>query len=262
MNKTEIKNLLDFAKDLALETGKLQMRYYGKQINISLKGKRDLVTDVDKKCEQLVISKISKKYPDHHILSEEGGGTSLKQDGCRWIIDPIDGTTDYAHSHPFFAVSIALEIKGKLTIGVVFIPYLKELFTAAEGLGASLNGKRIEVSKTKRLEDSLLGTGFNPRYAAKNVKNFSYFELHSQGIRRAGAAAIDICYTACGRYDGYWEKGLKPWDMAGGAVIAKEAGAKITSWDGSKFNSFGDEILITNGKIHTEMTGYFKSRKL
>lgn len=258
MATKEIKQLLDFTTLLAIKTGEIQMKHFGKKHDIKYKGKRDLVTEVDKKCEQFIVDTILKTYPEHHILAEEGGGNSKDQSGYRWIIDPIDGTTNYSHAHPFFAVSIGLEIKGELAVGVVYSPKMDELFSAAKSMGAKLNGKKISVSKTPKLDQSLLATGFNPRFAAANIKHYKYFELHSQGIRRAGAASLDICHTACGRLDGYWEKGLKPWDVAGGALIALEAGARITNWQGKKFDPFSDEILISNGKIHNEMVKHFK----
>jgi len=257
MSSEDPQKILEITKKIALKTGELQMEYYGKQINISLKGKRDLVTEVDKKCEQLIISEIHSIYPNHNILAEEGGGTHTEQEGFRWIIDPIDGTTNYAHNHPFFAVSIGVEKDGELIVGVIHAPYLKETFTAVKGQGAYLNDKKIHVSSTETIETSLLTTGFNPRIGDQNMPHFKHFIVNSRGIRRDGSAAIDLCYLACGRFDGYWEKGLMPWDMAAGALLLTEAGGKITLWDGSPFDVNGDELLATNGKIHQEMVEYF-----
>jgi myo-inositol-1(or 4)-monophosphatase len=262
MKTKDLNKYLDFTTALAQKAGDLQMEYFGKDIQIDLKQPRDLVTEVDKKCEELIVSTIRSQYPDHHILSEEGSGDSKDKSGFRWIIDPIDGTTDYAHRHPFFAVSIGLEIEGELSVGVVYAPYLREMFKAAKGSGAFLNDKQITVSKAETLEESLLATGFNPRIGIKNVSHFKHFLPLSQGIRRGGSAALDICYIACGRLDGYWEDGLNPWDMAAGVVIAREAGATVTIKNGNEFITDGDELLITNGKIHEEMAEYFRSQNL
>jgi myo-inositol-1(or 4)-monophosphatase len=260
MKTEDLNSYLDFTTTLAQKAGELQMEYFGKNIDIQLKAARDLVTEVDKKCEKLIISEIHKAYPGHHILAEEGGGTSKDKSGFRWIIDPIDGTTDYAHRHPFFATSIGMEIEGELSVGVVYAPYLREMFKAAKGLGAFLNNKQITVSKAETLEESLLATGFNPRTGIKNVPHFKHFLPLSHGIRRGGSAALDLCYTACGIFAGYWEDGLKPWDMAAGVVIAREAGAKVTIKNGSPFITDGEEILVTNVKIHEEMAEYFRSQ--
>lgn len=262
MSKEPLQNFLAFTIETAKEAGKLITSHLNNDLKIEYKAKRDIVTIADKKSEDLIINRIKDKYPNHFILSEEGTQTSKEKTGYRWIIDPIDGTTNYAHGHSFFCVSIGLEIKGELSLGVVYAPLLNELYTATKGFGSYLNHKRISVSKISSLTDSLLATGFNPRCDIQNIKNFEHFLPITQGIRRAGSAALDLCYVAAGKLDGYWEKGLKPWDMAAGAIILTEAGGKITSLNGSNFDIDGNELLATNGLIHQYMADHFNKYPL
>lgn len=252
---------LQFAIDTAKEAGEILMKHYAKTLNITYKSVHNLVTDADKASEKFIITNIKKHFPDHGIVSEESGITNANKK-IRWFIDPLDGTTNFAHSFTAFAVVIALEINQKTEIGVVYNPCLKELFTAERGKGAYLNGKKIHVSKTPDLDHSLLATGFSPAYAAKNMKYFRTLMPLCHGVRRMGAAAIDLCYTACGRFDGYWEFGLYPWDIAAGALIVEEAGGKATNCDGSPLSLFKKNILSSNKRIHGELLQIFKEHPL
>jgi len=226
------------------------------------KGSHDIVTEIDKKSEQYISKELLKAFPTHSILGEENIGTTVNDQTYKWIIDPIDGTTNFAHGHTYYCISIGLEINGESQVGVVFAPALNELFYAAKGMGAFMNNKKISVSKTKTLDQSLLATGFNPsapNIFNENIKHFTHFHKISDGIRRCGAAALDLCYTAAGKVDAFWEKGLKPWDMAAGKIIVEEAGGQVTSLNGTPFNLYNNEVLATNNLIHEEMATYFKS---
>ena len=247
---------LDTAIDLAREAGRIQLENLGKVHQVEYKGVTDIVTEVDKKCEELIINRLQLEFPNHDILAEEGGGRRLKSD-YRWIVDPLDGTVNYTHGYPLFAVSIALEHKGKVILGVVYEPNRDELFVAEDGGGATLNGQRISVSKTTDLQKALLDTGFayNIHEGEKenNVVHFVDFLLKARAIRRDGVAASDLCYVACGRFDGFWELYLRPWDIAAGALIVKEAGGIVSSFDGSRFDIYDKEILASNPHIHKQM---------
>lgn len=258
-NKNDLKRFLTAARTLALKAGGIQKRACGKKFKIDFKAGRsnDLVTEIDKKCETMIVKELSKMFPDHGILGEEGSQRNAGQ-GFQWIIDPIDGTTNFAHSHPYFAVSIGLAYLGTPIVGVIYAPLLNEMYTAAQGQGAFLNNKPIKVSTTKTLQFSLLSTGFTYKRRGINLPNFEHFLYNTQGIRRGGAASIDLCYVAAGRIDGYWELGLKPWDITAGVCILKEAGGRITSMAGQKLDLYGRNILATNGKIHKEMLSFFK----
>jgi myo-inositol-1(or 4)-monophosphatase len=247
----------------ALEAGKILRKNFGRINRVGHKGEIDLITEIDLKSEQRIVKILKKEYPDHEILAEEGAGwnrpvvseANLNAE-YKWLIDPLDGTTNYAHGFPCFAVSIALERIGKVILGVVYEPLREEVFTAEKGKGAYLNKKRISVSKTKKISDSLLATGFAydvHESLENNLNHFSNFTLRAQGVRRAGSAALDLCYVASGRFDGFWEMKLKPWDMAAGSLIVKEAGGKITDFKGGPFNIYSKEILASNGRIHGEM---------
>jgi myo-inositol-1(or 4)-monophosphatase len=260
----QLKQYLNFALDLSLKAGKIALNNYGKNIRINFKGgaKNNLVTEIDNKIEDFIVKEIKRQYPDHCVLSEEGGDCGIKQSSYRWIIDPIDGTTNYAHGYDFFAVSIGLEIDGKLMVGVVNAPKLHEIFHASKEKGAYLNDKKISVSKVRDLDTSLLATGFTYKNRGVNLPNFEHFLYNSQGVRRCGAATIDLCYTACGRLDGYWEMGLRPWDMAAGALIVEEAGGLATSFTGSALRLEGKNILAANKAIHAKMRAFFKEQPL
>lgn len=243
------------AIEAALKSGYLIKSYVGKAYGISYKGGDNIVTDVDKKSEELIIKKILSAFGDHSILSEESA-PRLGSSGYRWIIDPLDGTTNFAHAFPFFSVSIALEYNGRVILGVVYDPMREELFCAESGRGARLNNKKISVSKTKRLSDSFLATGFSYGNSKKdkNIGNFKRLLMRSLAIRRAGSAALDLCYVACGRFDGYWEMYLKPWDSAAGMVIIEEAGGSVTKFDNSEYSPYDEKLLATNSLIHRQIS--------
>ena len=239
----------------AFEAGKHAIKRVGRLKEISQKsGRTDLVTDVDKKCEGIIVEIIKKEFPSHSILAEEGGEYGQKAE-YQWIIDPLDGTTNYAHTFPVFCFSIALMIKEEVKLGVVYDPTRDELFTAEGGKGTFLNKKRIKVSNTKELGYSLLATGFAYNIEGK-LQNLDYFTKmikSAQAVRRLGSAALDLCYVACGRLDGFWELGLKPWDTAAGQILVKEAGGKLTTIDGEAFNIYSKNVVATNECIHKEM---------
>lgn len=258
----ETKQYLNFALKIAKKAGVISLRHYGKNLDIKFKGgaKHNLVTKVDHEIENFLVGEIIKKYPSHCVLSEEGGNCGLKESDFKWIIDPIDGTTNYAHNYSFFAISIGLQVKGKLVAGVVHAPYIKETYYASKGGGAFLNGKRIHVSKVNKLDVSLLATGFTYHNRGMNLPNFEYFLYNTQGIRRCGAATLDLCHVAAGRLDGYWEMGLKPWDIAAGALIVSEAGGKVTAFNGSEMKLDGRNLIATNKLLHKSISSFFKNQ--
>jgi myo-inositol-1(or 4)-monophosphatase len=254
-------HLLQIAKKLAHDAGQLALKYQKKGLKVQTKGDHtNMVTDADKACEKLIINTIKKNFPDHEILSEETGKTEGNSE-YKWIVDPIDGTTNFVHGIPIFAISIAVIKAGKPVIGVVEIPALGETFWAKEGQGAFLDKERIHVSKVNKVKDSLLATGFpyerKARYK-KNMELMDAFYQPSHGVRRFGSAAIDLCYVATGRFDAYWEYGLKPWDIAAGKIILEEAGGMITNMDGSKLDPKKENFLASNGLLHQEMLGTIK----
>jgi len=238
----------------ALKSGLFIKNSVGKIWKVYYKGKDNIVTDIDKKAEDIIIKEINSVFPDHSVLSEERK-PQIGRSPYKWVIDPIDGTTNFAHAFPFFCVSIALEYSGKVILGVVYDPMRKELFYAEKGKGAYLNNRRINVSKAKRLADSFLATGFSygPKRKDKNIKNFSNFLTRTMAIRRAGSAALDLCYVACGRFDGFWEMGLHPWDSAAASLIVTEAKGLVTKFDGSGFTPYDKELLASNGFVHAQM---------
>jgi myo-inositol-1(or 4)-monophosphatase len=231
-------------------------RSFGRDVDVRHKGRIDLVTEVDLACERLLVKALQEEWPDHAILGEEGGHIG-KTGGPLWIVDPLDGTRSFAHGYPFVSVSIALEIDQDVVVGVVYDPIRDELFEAARGHGARLNGQPIGVSATATLEQALLVTGFPYHLAEINSQPlFDLFRdmvIHSGGIRRDGSAALDFCYLACGRLDGYWELFLQPWDAAAGALIAREAGARVTDLAGDPFQLRRAEVLVSNGLLHQPM---------
>lgn len=229
------------------------------EIKVRYKGAIDLVTDLDRQSEDRIVRTIRKRYPDHRLIAEEGHLLEGSSD-YRWIIDPLDGTTNYAHGFPFYCISIALEHEGEMLLGVVYDPVRPELFVAEKGRGATLNGRPIRVSSKGSMAESLLVTGFayDVRVSQENnIDHFVRFSHLSQGIRRTGSAALDLCYVACGRFDGFWELKLNPWDVAAGSLIVREAGGEVSSFSGGPFRIHAKEILATNGKIHAEMVAAF-----
>lgn len=254
----QLQIFLDIATEAALAAGAVLQGYYGKLAEIREKGRPgDLVTEADRDAEAAVLEVIRRHFPDHGILAEESGNLGNQESEYLWAIDPLDGTTNYAHQYPFFAVSIGLLIAGIPTVGVIFDPFHNELYRAATGLGATCNRQPIQVSQIETLERSLLVTGFAYDRRETNDNNYAEF-CHlthlTQGVRRSGAASIDLAHVACGRLDGYWERGLKPWDMAAGVVLVQEAGGKITAYDQSFWQMRSGRILATNGQIHDRLS--------
>src|SRR5215472_11019564 len=227
--------MLNFAVRVAQEAGRLLRDRLGTRIDISLKGAINLVTDVDLASEQLIREAIATHYPKHQVLAEEGGLVETSSD-YRWIVDPLDGTSNYAHGYPVFAVSIGLEYRGEMVLGVVYDPMREETFAAERGGGAALNNRPIRVSSTAELGSSMLSTGFPYDIKTSKLTNLDHwanFAVRARALRRDGAAALDLCYLACGRFDGFWELNLGPWDTAAGALIALEAGARVTDFAGN-----------------------------
>ncbi|OIO81450.1 MAG: inositol monophosphatase [Candidatus Omnitrophica bacterium CG12_big_fil_rev_8_21_14_0_65_43_15] len=251
------------AKEAAQKAGKYMIKRMGNYGRVSYKSNNtiNLVTEVDKKSEEIIIKHIRRSFPEHDFLAEESGASRSKRSGYKWIIDPIDGTTNYAHSLGIFCASIGLEKNGQVIAGVVHDPSRDELFCAEKNKGAYLNNKRIHVSAVNNISESMLVTGFayNIKEAKyTNIENFKNFLLASQAVRRLGSAAIDLCYVACGRFDGFWEVGLNPWDTAAGSLIAEEAGAELADFKGSKYSIYDKQILASNGKIHKQMLKILK----
>ncbi len=248
--------MLNFAIETAREAGQILLEKFGRDIDIHKKGEINLVTEADLASEKLIVEKIKSYYPKHSILAEESGEAILDGESkWKWIIDPLDGTTNYAHGYPCFCVTIALEHEEEIVIGVTFDPTRDELFSAEKGQGASLNGKPISVSKTDVLMDSLLVTGFPYDISLREnfASNFTKMLLGSRAVRRDGSAAIDLAYVACGRFDGFWEEGLNPWDVAAGVLLVTEAGGQVSYYDGSEYSIYKPPICASNGFIHQEM---------
>jgi len=251
----ENRDLLEFAENTARGAGEILRRNYGGKQSVHYKGEINLVTEVDRQSEAYIMGRIRSAYPDHGILSEESSEI-LSPSPFRWIVDPLDGTTNYAHGYPCFCVSIAVERDGEILAGAVYDPLLDELFTATPGGGAHRNGGRITVSSTVNLRQSLLATGFAYDVNTSSDNNLDYFRefvFTGQAIRRDGSAALDMCYLACGRFDGFWELALKPWDTAAGLLILAEAGGVATRLDGSPYDIHQPGILASNGRIHEQM---------
>jgi myo-inositol-1(or 4)-monophosphatase len=243
---------------IAREAGTLLMEHFHRHVKVEYKGEADLVTVADRKSEALIRERIGQLWPTHDILGEEGG---LQDTGSnyRWYVDPLDGTTNFAHGFPVFCVSMALEHKGQIIAGVVFDPTRDELFAAEKGSGAFLNRQRIRVSETPRLAESLVATGFPSHKRHKNPNIFFYHQitLRTHGVRRAGSAALDLCCVACGRFDGFWEFNLNPWDTAAGVLLVREAGGQVTDFRGGPFQLSSRETLASNGLIHADLLHEF-----
>ncbi|MDJ1174310.1 inositol monophosphatase family protein [Roseofilum capinflatum] len=248
---------LEIATEAALAGGAVVMSYQGKLQDIRQKGRPgDIVTEADKASEAVILEILQRHFPDHGILAEESGKLGDRQSRYLWAIDPLDGTTNYSHGYPNFSVSIGLLIDGVPQVGVVFDPSRQELFRAAQGLGATLNRQAIAVSATPTLADSLLVTGFaydRRETDDNNYAEFCHLTHLTQGVRRGGSAAIDLAYVASGRLDGYWERGLSPWDITAGIVLVQEAGGTISAYNGSPLKIDSGRILATNGSLHDPM---------
>jgi myo-inositol-1(or 4)-monophosphatase len=254
--------LLTTAIEAVVQAGDLQMAHLGREFQIEKKGTIDLVTEVDVAVERMFRALIASRFPGHQILAEELGGAARAPEGPCWVFDPIDGTTNFAHGLPIFCASLALEIDGVAEIGAVYDPNRRELFTAERGGGAFLNGTPLRVSPAARLVDAMLVTGFPYDVHARVdeiVGLFAAFVGQARAVRRLGSAAIDLCYVAAGRLDGFWESDLKPWDIAGGALIVAEAGGRVTGTDGGAFTSRGGHVLATNGHLHDDMLAVIRS---
>lgn len=256
------------ASRIALKAGALLRDYYRRGVATEYKGEVDLVTEADRASERLIVERLRAVFPDHGVYGEEGTRTHLES-RFRWYIDPLDGTTNFAHGFPVFCVSMGLEKRdpnltasedGEIVAGVIYDPLREELFTAEKGSGAQLNGAPIHVSKTPVLAEALVATGFpsHKRHDNPNIHFYQQFTLRSHGVRRAGSAALDLAYTACGRMDAYWEFNLNPWDTAAGALLVTEAGGTMTRYDGGPFRLDSQEILATNGLLRDEMLEFFR----
>jgi len=255
-----MKDLKECAIEIAREAGIFLKDKLNSVHTIDYKGEINLVTEVDKISEEMITSKINALFPDHDILAEEFTDIDRGSD-FRWIIDPLDGTTNYAHGYPYFCVSIALERLNTMTVGIVYDPMLDEMFVAEKGKGAFVNDREIHVSNTRGIIKSLLATGFPYDIREDSHNNLNYFNemiLEAQAIRRAGSAALDLAYVAAGRFDGFWELKLNPWDIAAGWLLVEEAGGIITDMGGNDYHLESSSILASNGRIHKEMMDVLK----
>jgi myo-inositol-1(or 4)-monophosphatase len=250
---------LQTAIEIAREAGALVVNYLERRVPFETKGEFDLVTAADRASEKLIVERLRSYFPSHAILAEEGGGIANGSE-YQWFVDPLDGTTNFAHSFPFFNVTLGLAYGGELIAGVVFDPVRQELFSAERGAGAYLNNRRIHVSSAARLEDSLSSTGFPSRKRHHNINIHFYHQIAmaSHGVRRTGSAALDLAYVAAGRLDFFWEFGLKPWDMAAGSLLVQEAGGRVTDMRGASHNVVTSETMLAdNTALHDEVIGAF-----
>ena len=259
MTQDQLQTLLDIATLAAQAGGAVLKSYLGNLTEIQEKGRSgDLVTEADKASEAAILAVLNRHVPEHGILTEESGKLGNTTSQYLWAIDPLDGTTNFAHQYPFFSASVGLLINGIPQVGAVYDPFHDELFQAAKGLGATCNNRLISVSKPDTLAKSLLVSGFaydRRETADNNYAEFAYLTHLTHGVRRSGSASVDLAHVACGRLDGYWERGLSPWDMAAGIVLVQEAGGKVTAYDGSPFQMNTGRILATNGYLHDSLSG-------
>jgi len=265
LSSSELQHLTEIAIRAAKQAGNILLDYARKGFEVHRKDQSiNLVTEADLHSEHTVIQIIHQEFPDHQILSEEQGLQDIPTHPIKWIIDPLDGTTNFAHGFPMYNVSIGVEYEGTCVLGVVYDPTRDELFLGQQGKGATLNGAPIYVSATPKLNEALLVTGFAyDVHTAKdnNLKEFCAFTVRARGMRRTGTAAIDLCYIACGRFDGFWELQLNPWDTAAGKVIVEESGGNVTNYDGEPYNIYGQTIIASNGLIHQEMIEVLKETR-
>ena len=257
--------MLNFAVQMARDAGRILIDRQGRSLQVSSKGDINLVTEADLAAEKFIIERIRSYYPRHAILAEESGASngteSVATNEWKWIIDPLDGTTNYAHGYPCFCVSIAVERAGKLEIGVVYDPVRNEMFAAERGQGATLNERAIRVSDVDDLNSAMLCTGFpyDVRERPDFARHFTSFTMRAQAVRRDGSAALDLACVACGRFDGFWEDGLNPWDTAAGLLLIEEAGGQVTDYKGAALDIYTPEVLASNGLVHEAMMGVLKS---
>ncbi|HEY9165485.1 MAG TPA: inositol monophosphatase family protein [Candidatus Kryptonia bacterium] len=248
--------MIDKIKEIAVQAGHFLKENQGRISEVKEKGSStNLVTDIDRKSEAMIVDFVRKNFPGHDVLAEEGGGSKTNSE-YKWIVDPLDGTTNFTHGYPVYCVSIAVEHKGEVIAGAVYDPNLDEMFTSEKGSGAFLNGERIHVSQTDNLPHAMLATGFP--YDVKDdpyncIEHFDTFLLYSQAIRRLGSAALDICNVANGRLDGFWEVNLHAWDTAAAVLISTEAGGRVSDFRGGKYSIYDKNILLSNGRIHDAM---------
>jgi myo-inositol-1(or 4)-monophosphatase len=249
---------LQTAIDIVTRAGEIHLARQESGFRIDKKGEIDLVTEVDLECERMCREAIAERFPEHDVLAEEGGteSSSRPRSRWRWVFDPLDGTTNYAHGLPIYCASLGLEVDGRAEVGAVYDASRRELFTAVRGGGAQLNGRPLAVSETSTLIDALIVTGFPytvHRQAGDLVALFGAFLSRARAVRRLGSAALDLCYVAAGRFDAFWEQHLKPWDVAAGALIAEEAGGRVTDMDGSPFDPAAAHLVASNARVHDEM---------
>jgi myo-inositol-1(or 4)-monophosphatase len=249
---------LETAVEIAREAGALLAAYLERRIGFELKGDFDIVTEADRASERLIVERLRSHFPTHGIVAEEGGGHEGSSE-YRWYVDPLDGTTNFAHAYPVFNTTLALAKGGEMVAGVVFDPIRPELFTAERGGGAYLNNKRIHVSRTKRLDDVLAATGFPSRKRHQNVNIHFYHQMAmaTHGVRRSGSAAIDLAYVACGRLDVFWEFGLNPWDFTAGWLLVEEAGGRLSTMNAEHFGIASPHLLADNASVHDEVLKLF-----
>jgi len=249
---------LSVAVEIAREAGALLTELATKPLDIAYKRRADLVTVADRRSEALIVARLREHFPDHAIVAEEGGNHRSSSEYC-WYVDPLDGTTNYAHGFPVYCVTLGLAHRGEVIAGVVYDPTRHDIYTAERGAGAFLNGQQLHVSHTESLAESLVATGFPP-FAPNhdlNIQFYFRFTNLTHGIRRAGSAALDLCFVAAGRFEGFWEMKLNPWDKAAGTLLVTEAGGRVTDVRGSAFNLLGDDVFASNGLVHDQMLQVF-----
>src|SRR3954465_10392775 len=260
MPSSPSSDLLPFIEQTARDAGALLMRHFKARVAIEYKGDADLVTVADRESETLIVARIRERFPQHDILGEEGTRTESGAE-FKWYIDPLDGTTNFAHGFPVFCVSIALERKGERVAGVLYDPTRDELFAAEKGSGATLNGARMQVSKVAKLNEALVATGFpsHKRHKNPNIHFYHQITLRTHGVRRAGSAALDLANVASGRVDGYWEFNLNPWDTAAGVLLVEESGGTVTDFSGGRFDISSREVVASNGVLHAALLAEFQA---
>ena len=255
--------LLNFVIQTARDAGRILAERLGRALEVSNKGDIDLVTESDLASEKLIIDRIKSHYPRHAILAEESGDAASMETSSewKWIIDPLDGTTNYAHGYPCFCVSIGVERAGRIELGVVYDPLRDEVFAAERGEGATLNERRIRVSRVEELNRALLCTGFpyDVRERPHFARHFSNFTMQAQAVRRDGSAALDLAYVAAGRFDGFWEDGLSPWDVAAGSLLVEEASGRVSNFRGLPLDIYSPQVLVSNGAVHDAMISVLNS---